>query len=477
MRKVILSLFLIVIVIAAASPWISGYYFKQQYEKLIQVVNSSGHFRIEELAYEEGYLTSISKLKVIPLKPDGQVINVSFTLTNEIHHGPITFDYIEESYSLGYGSIKSESHLFQSDIQLPPGMKFDNLTLTVHALLKLDKEWLVEYHIPKWSGAMQKPGTMLANINWAGVTGNYNFKITDNQINAYQAGMKLGGFNIVVNDSTAANGQNRTFQFESTALEVNSEGKQAQPDIWIGSGMATLESISVQTPTGNVLASGLQINTSSDLNNGMVNASFKVDLHDLTIPHPVFSKISPISYALNVNGISPQGLAEVRKIMQSQASNEQRMENYFKALPHIVSPAFAILSNLTVGTAFGNFVADAKFSFNSVPVSVPEMAAKANLVINLTVAVPLVDKLIDVAYGTSTAPAALATSPMATTPSAVATMQATSQSEGQLMKQRIATLVQQDYVKQDKNNYTTQITYSAGMFKVNGKILSQDLMR
>lgn len=187
MKKFTIASIVVILIIAAASPWVIGQRQKQQYLALINMLNRDygETIQIKVLSYEEGYLHSSAKYEITS-QPKGMPehpVQIVLKGESDISHGPIVFDPVNKRYTLAIGTAHSRTLFYPSAAPNETSL----FTITEDTIFPFTGS--IQF-------AMNIPGITKDGTSWGGLDMLGSFNTSNNQLTASQWNIKSGEINV-----------------------------------------------------------------------------------------------------------------------------------------------------------------------------------------------------------------------------------------------------------------------------------------
>ncbi|TAK73479.1 MAG: DUF945 family protein [Gammaproteobacteria bacterium] len=472
MRKITyLILLLFLLGILAAIPGASGFWFKKMYFDTIAAINAGHQFNIEVLDYQEGWLHSSAKIKITPILPNPPPpipIQLEVTIDQSITHGPLVYNDINKNWQFAAATI-------QNDIHIP---FVSQNSMQIYSLATFYDDWFTQIYIPAINKIIPGKG----KITWQGLQGEVDFHVTDQTIDRTKMNMTIGAFNADTDPQIPV-----SFHMNIQPISYQTQASRQFDNIWNGETQSSLPGLSIQSAGKtiidlNKLTMGCTFGAARDI---FWNANFQLSLDKLSAPDQPITVISPLTITSSINNFSAQGINEILKALPNKPMA-------YQVFPRIIIPTSVMNNTITLSTSLGDLLLQATFSWPAntpLPASMDEITQKANINMNVKIAIPLVNLLIDnyakkIAARSADKINAMvterATSPVPTPTlnqapqQRIPTLEELQQHAVNNIKQQINNWIQQGYITQENDSYIVSIIRDAGVLQINGKIPPPD---
>ena len=243
----ILATILILVILAAATPFVTGMLFKRTYLDRVAAVQAHAgpNAKIELVSYKLGWISSdvVWSVKMTNPSPASQsggakplVPDVTVTLNDHVTHGPILFDHAHKKWGIGFATI-------QSTFQLPPAVAAILYTflpdsprnVEIDTWATFNDEYITEVKIPAFVTNILGGG----QLSWKGLTGSSSVTFSDALQRFSKGAMKLNiGAVSLQSDLGAFSSENAILEYKAT---MGSMG------LWTGHYSMQLPGMSVNT--------------------------------------------------------------------------------------------------------------------------------------------------------------------------------------------------------------------------------------
>jgi uncharacterized protein YdgA (DUF945 family) len=372
----------IIVVSIAVIPFVNGYLFKNSY---INLVNSSDALKITE--YHLGWFSSDVKLSfkdTVPVSDPASEVLQEGTIIQHIVHGPFAKNPMDGSRKYARALIISEGHASKEaeGIFLGPLASHGIFQATTYVSYNGLYSSRIETPIFSFSAGG------LGKFVWQGMKGLIDVVINNNVVNGIKSDMVVGPVSIQMGPNSFTT-QSMTIQGEQTcpptALLCSGRGTIAIPDIRSNFPQAIFKITNFN------FACNSGVNERNTYDSDITITMNKLEVPDYTI--------GPVNIKIVTTDINTDALKKIKDIYEKRNSsiqNDVMLGQYNNELSALILPTTTVTENASVKTSFGDFSSDAKFSWPAntpLPKNINELT-KANVKINLRIAIPLVDQVI-----------------------------------------------------------------------------------
>lgn len=407
MRKIITFVVIIAIVVAFL-PWITGYYFKQQYVDLITAYNAKHPGRITIVDYQTGWFSSNAKLIINPisaedLSPQAQgnlsaatefLKNTALTLDQHISHGPLVNDPISHTLTFALASIQTTLHLSEKVETLLFGATKPNGIGAISVLAALKHEWI--YRVQLFP--MDLSFMSMDKTHWEGIEGTISFK-TNADDTATQISSKLifGSLNIAVQEAEE--------KLELALMPITQNGNWSYSPIglWIGDADITLPGATFKI--NNALHYGMEkllLVGNSNIKGNMYNLASTLTINNLTLTDYAVPSISFFQYKLAFNNLNAMELVHFTTAIQATQNKpnpqDEIMTVYQTVLPRVITPSSTVNVDINMNTSLGALMAkgNALWPANiALPNTMEDAGKNVHGKMDMRIAIPLANAFID----------------------------------------------------------------------------------
>lgn len=447
MKKLVYFVVFLILVIAL-TPWLTGLYFKQQFLNLVIALNQDNRVKVSVLEYHVGWLTSHIRVNVIPTSPDTGPVEIN--LDETITHGPIIFDMKQNKFMFAMASIESNMHLPMRVETLLLGKKPSQGILNIYCIADFNGNWKSYFQMPALNMQFSSSG----NIAWQGLTGDSNMRTDNGHISTVQSNFNIGAIS-----ATTPIG----LQLNTKPISITYDGTFHPIGLWVGNFNVSVPNLSWVNSTGkNINIENLKITTKNDITStNLYNGIETLSITKLELPGNDISSVSPANITLEENNFSAKGIVGLgnylRKVKPSDISNNNDLRNQILALASKITTSTSTLTgDASFNTSLGAFALNGKiYGFTSTPAaSLNDILKNSHMQIDLKVAVPLANKLLESYFQTltsriNTRSSSIPSMPM---PPELTTTQPIDQAGIELFNEKIAGLM-----KQGKLSLTTSM--------------------
>lgn len=416
--KKLLALVVALIIIVAILPWITGYYFKQQYIDLITAYNAKHPGRITIIDYQAGWFSSNAKLNINPISADDlppQAQNnlsaaaeflksTALTLDQHISHGPFVRDPINNSFTFALASIQTTLHLSEKIETLLFGATKPDGVGTVSVLAALDREWT--YRVQLFP--MDLSFMTIDKTHWEGIDGTVSFKTNaDDTVTQVNSKFVFGNLNVAIEDA------GEKLELALTPITQSGSWNYEPVGLWTGQTDITLPGAVFKI--NNVLHYGMEkllLAGNSNVTGNMYNLVSTLTINNLTLTDYVVPSISLLQYKLAINNLNAMELVHFISAAQTTQNKpnpqDEMMTVYQTVLPRVITPSSTVNLDVVMNTSLGGFTAKGNAIWpanTALPNTMEETAKNVNGKVDIRIAIPLANAFIDQAVNSMAAQA------------------------------------------------------------------------
>jgi uncharacterized protein YdgA (DUF945 family) len=382
----------LVIIVGAvlATPFLDGFFFKQNYYQLIEARNANFGASIEITEYNLGWLSSTATLTVnAPNNP-----KVKITINQTIKHGPIIADPDSGEHKFAEATILSQVHLDKQYETFLLGSNAGSDTGVMGIFTWVSFMQHFKNHFQSAPFIIKMPGPNENKITWSGISGDIE---TD-----FKHDYALENFKTsLVSAPLYIQSADHNVQLSQQAIE--GEGNCGKHLFCVGHSSLNIPLINITTATLNARITNLNYQVDSDIDekdnfSGKLTLTFaKYDAQDYNV--------GPFSFDLNVKNMNSVSMSKLVDALHQAEQSGQANPNATGLIllgqlssesPHLVAPHFAIIQNTHFATSYGAFTS--KFNLEwpdntPLPKTVNDFM-QARIKFHATAATSLVDQMI-----------------------------------------------------------------------------------
>jgi uncharacterized protein YdgA (DUF945 family) len=388
-------------VLVAATPWIDGYFFKDNYIKLLEARSADVSKQFKIVDYQLGWLSSTAKFTIdfnsLNAKtPDPTKI---VTIEQQITHGPFLQDPINGGWVLSQAAIQTYIHVDKKWESMLVGDAATDGIIQAETLVSFANHYASQVRAP----LLNYKNDSQAKVSWQGLTGLVNADFTNDKLKHLKSDFSMGVL---------------TFQHPSLTVTVPSMALQGEKNcqeavICTGTSTMSMPMLTMVSDNKSYKLSGLMNTAAYGVEAGdAYNANFEIAINKLDIPNYI---IGPINLKFSVSNLNATELKKMidstRKLADTgediQSQQMAVLSEYNLALPRIFMATTVIREDAVINTTYGNFTSAAKFYWPAntpLPVSSKDLA-KMNFTLDMRAATALVSQLVSMVDGVSNVPA------------------------------------------------------------------------
>jgi uncharacterized protein YdgA (DUF945 family) len=453
--KKIRLLIVIVLFVAALSPFLLGFEIENRYRGILAEFEAAG-YQLTSHQYERGFFDSRAESVLsLPINaPNTDIQDISITIESQVLHGP----YSLNGWTGDLAQITS-SFLYDGKPVFPGDMQAEIFTT-----IGFSGDGNTKIDLPKLSDPAEMDKDLF--MDFFGLSGDINFNLVKGKISLSLAGDGLRVY---------SPGSGR---LEVGKLQLLSESARSVNDLMLGGGDMSVEYFRVMDESSqfSVVLDNLELSASSSVDGGNVNMAASYSFDQLLAAGERFG---PAELEMEIVSISAEVMARfqesVREMQQQQLPPQQQglamMGVMMSALPAFLeqNPAFRI-NKFEMLTPQGQV--SATFSLAAEDMKVTDVSAAPLLIQKLVgdasirVPEPLVKQML-IAISFQQAMNTLQNSENAEE----VDMAALQSNIEQLTTEQIEMVIRQGFVERKGNMLVSKANLKAGLLSVNGKMI------
>jgi uncharacterized protein YdgA (DUF945 family) len=378
--------------VAAAAPWVDGYYYKGNYTQLLASLAADNPGQIKVIDYNQGWLSSDATLSIDLNPPNTKKPDPAYVITVNQHitHGPIAKDPISGGWKLTEAVLQSQMHIDKKTEAMVIGSSATEGIVQVDTVASFDGHYQNQVRTPLFTVKISDTG----KLTWQGMTGLVDVDFTNNKLKHLKSDLALGALAM----------QDATGNLSVQDMKVQAERNCQQAVLCGGTSEFSMPSVTglINNMDMKLVGTSIKSTYGADTNN-MYNANLDIQMAKLTMPDYA---VGPVSMKFAMNNVNAASLSKLLDISKSAANSpgEDRqsaalllLAEYNKELPHLIMANTVINQDTKVNTTYGDFTSAAKFYW---PASTPLPASsqdfiKMNFKVDMRAATTLVNKVVN----------------------------------------------------------------------------------
>ena len=413
MRSRYVVILLLIVVAVLAAPFGDGFYFKQQYYKMIDARNSLNITKVSIDEYNLGWLKSTAILSVKSGNSKGTIV-----INQTIDHGPYLKDPRNpDTHKFAEAVISSDVHLNKSIEDFLLGHSGGNGgggVMHASTTVSFANNYTTDISIAPFNVKVP-PSTVngsSSTISWQGLSGTVdtNFR-SDYQITDFDASMQGGAFGVDNVEQT----------IRIPGMTSTTHGDCTKSLFCVGKSEFAIPSVILTSATQSIKITALNyvINSSLDASN-MLSGSLKLSFNKYDSTD---YSVGPFNFTLNVNNLNGVQLKKINDALvaasndseDARASSMLLLATINSSAPGVWTAKTSFDNIITLKTTWGNFNATSKLSWPAgtpLPKSSSDMI-NADFHMNARAATALVDQVISTMDAKAAANAPISSAPAA----------------------------------------------------------------
>lgn len=390
--------FAFILIIIGMIPWIEGMLFKRHYFHLIDLINKDNRVKIDVLEYHEGWLHSYAKIHITINK---QLTNlylittpIEFTIEENISHGPIVYDSLQNKIEFGHAKIRNDIHLSSQLETLLVGSLKSEGVLQIEMLSEFDGDWSGQIHISKLILYLQNIG----KVTWDGLNSDFKIIERNNFIKKTKFDGKI--------ELLTMQGDTKNPYFTEMAIQPIKYSYIASHEnagLFSGNSHTYTPSISIIKPDGShIMGSHLAMNTSFSMDkNTFYNINLSINSKNLKIPNEAIPVILQFQILISASNFSTHGLFEYLNNFKSDAQNAMQtadLKAMESLLVHTIMPTSIFHGNISLNTSLGAFTCSFKSSWRPdvpIPNTFSDVISSAYTEVDFIMSPAVVQKIVE----------------------------------------------------------------------------------
>lgn len=489
MRKWVYSIFAILILIILILPLIHGVVFKQRLLQLIDTINTDNRAKVEIVKYNLGWFHSQTTLRVTLNKGLSNFYQVSpttaptqpftFTIDENISHGPIMYDHLQGGFEFGYAKIYNNIHISNQLETLLLGPLKNEGIIQIEMISEFNGNWSGHFHVPALSLSLHEMGS----LTWAGLTGDFNFVITDKKISHV---IFTGLIESILMQTTMKNGY--FSKMMTQPIKYTYDVMHQSGGLISGNTKLYTRGVTINKQDGiNYNIEKFSTRTAFSMDNTTVyNTNASLFIKNLDIPDAAFPSLSQIHLSVFGNNLNVKGLTGYLDYFNANTQETAKpvdVKIIDSLLAGMIMPTSVFRANVSLNTPLGSFNCHLKSIWHSeIPVhnSIADVISSAYTKINFIISPGVANKISelyndDFIVQSTNGQNSLTKKSSTTTVVQPANLTPTpAQSVNtEAAKQFLNDLVIGGFFDKDQyNNYTTKLTIESGVWKLNGRAVN-----
>jgi uncharacterized protein YdgA (DUF945 family) len=382
---------LLIIIVLALAPLITGILFKRSYIAFLQA-NSHGIVQIQQ--YSLGWLSSDATIyypiSTSPQDPASKTpAPTGVTLIQHIVHGPYLLNPWTGVHDIAQAAIQTTMHLDAKTERFLLGPSMEGV-MQINTLVSFLNNYSSQIQSPVYNIKLPSAG----KISWQGISGTEDTEISGTHIKHVVSDIRLGALD------AENNGYTFSMQPISVSLDIACSNSSS---LCSGTQKTSLPQLLGVNPEGqSVKISGISFEASSTLSGNDYGSTFVLNLNNLNTPdYTATSSTLKLAYE-NLNATEMSNLMEKLKANQTEYSDMHSRQLAMAAdinagVAKLITAKTVLTHSLRLNTSAGNLVSSGKMYWppnTPLPTSSLEVALKSNAEFNIRASVSLVTQIL-----------------------------------------------------------------------------------
>ncbi len=459
MKKLCISIVILLIILVGGMPFGMGFVIKNQYEKLLAQVPASDDFQVRLVSYHRGWFTSKAKVEAtIELPPTKTEPNRSIKLvsTDVLEHGPVLWDSSKTEghfWMLGQSFVRTSLQVVSG---LPESLK-DKVVISGLTHVKLDGAMLttlkgnpITYMDPKGE----------ATVDWKGLVGSWK---TDGAFTSVKGNLHLLGVDV--------NAKQANVNFSGINLRYNEE--KSKDGFWLGENSVLVPMLSLVENNQQVfLLKGLHLDIASHQKGDFIASKLLLKFADLQLKDKHYG---PAVLKANSDNLDAKAVAklnalaqEINEHSQGKPTAEQQSELMQAIVTVLGKGASIAVEKLEINTSKGLIDGHSQLHFAPIPkgqeASLPQLMQTVAFSADLAVPTSIVED----ALGQMEKRHAVAMALMAQSNNGGNSAQQVPDA-----KQKLAAWMELGFIQKVDGRYRVTVNFEKGQWMINGKTVAE----
>lgn len=397
MKRILLAVILLLFIIIGLCPWITGYYFRQNYLNLIAHYNLQHESKLTVTSYQYGWFSSQVVLKFNPFSPgptqSNEIAETSaITLEQNITHGPFVQDKIHHTYTLAIASLHTTVHFSPKIETIIFSQPKPGGIASIESITHFNNEWINRINVIP----MTLSFIGMDKTTWQGLEGTVSFKTDADLIRQLKSHFVFGELKITLEDPE----QNTEFSLQSITHDTDS---QHQPmGLWTGHSEIVIPAATLKTnSTLQFSMANLSFSGATNITDNMFHVASSLAIDNLNMPSQMIPVIAPLNYKLSINNLNAMELNHFITALQAARASDlanEKLTIYQTVLPRIITPTTHLNLDFYTNTSLGALTAKGMAAWPAnvaLPNTLDELMKNANGKIDIRIAIPLANAIID----------------------------------------------------------------------------------
>lgn len=400
--KKLLSFIIVIAIIAAAVPYIDGYFFYQNYVNLIQQFNAENSMKVTLENYQRGWLHSYATLSV----PTGDTLNSKAFLQQTISHGPLVYSGITKGYTFAMANIESIANSNDKMIALlgNPGPKG---LANIQTLARFGQYYI--NHISIFPISINYPG--FGKLAWQGLESDISFQVKNELIKNIKTNTTLGALSL--------DGEMIALSLNTAPITSITESDQQSVGLYDGSTDLSIPSLIIKSADTIMfdLEGAKFIAKMEAEKQSFYNIIYNLDIQKINYPSFTIPLVAPFKLHSSIVHLNTQGVKNLVSYYRSVdlGTNKEEQLNQLEALlPKLITLTTSLNIDFFAETSLGAASIKAKFAWpinQPAPQTMKDVTDHAEITMDTRIAAPLLTALVEADLKSNTPTVATPTPP------------------------------------------------------------------
>lgn len=400
MKKIILTIIVLILIILGFTPWVTGYLFRNRYLELIDILNQKNPHLLTVTSYRLGWFSSevelifrpfnaaqLKRMQKYDLPPELSDI-YTLTIKEHISHGPIVFDKARNRPAIALATLHGEIHLPDKvDILLFGKVKPEGIG-TFDTLATFGGTW--REHVVM-NPLVLLPQSMF-KATWDGLQGDITLSVKNNVVQKVKTKFTLG--RVFVGPK-----ENAPIQINLLLQPITQSSQTYLQPVGLWAGQATLTAPGFSINNANRLIfsfESLTMAVKSAVTNNLYSINNQISVQKIEMPDSVVPLVAPLNLQIDISGVNAPKLYDLTmqytKVRNQQMSPDEFQDELPALLVALLTQNTDVKLNLAGSTSMGDFSVKANANWpenTALPKTADEFYAKAHAKIDIRMSAAL----------------------------------------------------------------------------------------
>ncbi len=398
--KKIFYLIVALLLISGFIPWSTGYFFKQNYLRVIADFNQHNATQIRVVSYHAGWLQSQAIIQIIPsssriYKDDLTTI----TFDQHIAHGPIVYDSTQKRLRIALAAMQDTIHLADKIETFLFGKPKSQGIGTIHSIVHFNGWWSQHIQIPPMTIQVQN---IISKIFWEGVNGDVDILVHANRVTQIKSNLLFGALSVKGNEKMPTTMQ---FVFLLQPITEKSNSLLHPIGLWSGNLQSTIPGISLQNASNLVFnAEALAFDGMSTITaTNMLSFTNTMSIQKIEIPNYIIPTITALNLNFSLDNINAGELVHFINIAKNTEKNDPaKFDNlekqYTELFPRLITATTHVGLHFSANTTLGAVLLTGEVNWpenKALPTTMDELRNNISAKSAIRIAIPLAQVMLN----------------------------------------------------------------------------------